>query len=85
MLAPQIHRRYQSKRLHVARFRLNCQEARQRQSRYQDRDINVDDTPLAIKKKGDEERDISDLRSCLRMEDIGKAEFYLGCHVTRGI
>ena len=45
--------------------------------------VYVDDVLLASKSKEDEERTISDLRSCFKIKDLGEAEFYLGCHITR--
>ena len=45
--------------------------------------IYVDDILLARKIKEDEGRTLSDLSSCFKIEDLGEAEFYLECHITR--
>ncbi|CAM9520770.1 unnamed protein product, partial [Ascophyllum nodosum] len=43
--------------------------------------VYVDDILLASKTK--EGRTLSDLSSCFKVKDLGEAEFYLGCHITR--
>ena len=43
----------------------------------------VDDILLASKTKKHEGRTLSDLSSCFNIKDLGEAEFYLGCHITR--
>ena len=79
MLVPKIHRRYQREGLRtVPRRSMRVQENRRRQSR--DR---VDDILLASKTKENEGRTLSDLRLCFKIKDLGEAEFYLGCHITR--
>ncbi|CAN0335182.1 unnamed protein product, partial [Ascophyllum nodosum] len=45
--------------------------------------VYVDDILLASKTKGDGGRTLSDLSSCFKIKDLGEAEFYLGCHITR--
>ena len=45
--------------------------------------VYVDDILLARKTKEDEGRTLSDLSSCFKIKNLGEAEFYLGCHITR--
>ena len=45
--------------------------------------VYVDDILLASITRDVEERVVSDLRSCFRIKDLGEAEFYLECHITR--
>ena len=45
--------------------------------------VYVDDILLASKTKEDEGWTLSDLSSCFRIKDLGEAEFYLRCHITR--
>lgn len=47
--------------------------------------VHVNDVRLASKRKDDEERAISILCSCFRLEDLAKEVFYLGCHIARNI
>ena len=45
--------------------------------------VYADDILLASKTKEDEGRTLSDPSSCFKIKDLGEAEFYLGCHITR--
>ena len=45
--------------------------------------VYVDDILMARKTKKDEGRTLSDLSSYFKINDLGEAEFYLGCHITR--
>ena len=45
--------------------------------------VYVDDIMLARKTQVDEGRTLSDLSSCFKINDLGEAELYLGCHITR--
>ena len=45
--------------------------------------VYIDDILLASKTKEDEGRTLSDLISRFKIKDLGEAEFYLGCHITR--
>ena len=45
--------------------------------------VYVDDLLVASETKRDEEQAMKDLRSCFPIKDLGEAELYLGCHITR--
>ena len=45
--------------------------------------VYVDEILLASKTKEDEGRTLSDLSLCFKIKNLGEAEFYLGCHITR--
>ena len=45
--------------------------------------VYVDVLLLASKTKEDYERTLSDLVQCSKMKDLGEAEFYIACHITR--
>ena len=45
--------------------------------------VYVDYLLVASETKRDEEQAMKDLRSCFPTKDLGEAEFYLGCHITR--
>ena len=45
--------------------------------------VYVDELLVASETKRDGEQAMKDLRSCLPIKDLGKAGFYLGCHITR--
>ena len=45
--------------------------------------VYVDDILLAGKTNEDEGRTSSDISSCFKIKDLGEAEFYLGCNITR--
>ena len=45
--------------------------------------VYVDDIRLASKTKEDEGQTLSSFSSCFKIKDLGEAEFYLGCYITR--
>ena len=45
--------------------------------------VYVDDILLTSKTKEDEGRTLSDLNSCFKIKDLGEAEVYLECPITR--
>ena len=45
--------------------------------------VYVDDLLVVSETKRDKEQAMKDLRSCFPIKDLGKAGFYLGCHITR--
>ena len=45
--------------------------------------VYVDDRLVASGTKRDEEQTMKDLRSCFPIKNLGKAEFYLGCHIMQ--